>query len=115
MKKTSGQALVEFVLVLPVFLLLVFGTIDFGTIIYEKYRLQNDLDVVKDLYVQKQEQELSRYLSGKKLSVSYDLSENYTTIVLTKKVDIITPGLSQILNSPYTVKESLTILNATES
>lgn len=115
MKKTSGQALVEFVLILPIFLLLVFASIDFGTIIYEKYRLQNDLDVVKDLYETNREQEIQHYLNEKKLSISYDFTETYTTIVLTKKIDIMTPGLSQVLKSPYLVKESLTVFNATES
>ncbi len=114
MRKTSGQALVEFVLILPVFLLLVFACIDFGTIIYEKYRLQNHLDVVKELHDTSQEQEMNRYLNENKLSISYDFTQRYTTIVLSKEINIITPGLNQVLKSPYVVKERLTILNATE-
>lgn len=112
MRKTRGQALVEFVLILPVFLLLVFAAIDFGRILYEKYRLQNDLDTVKILYTQNQEQELNRYLNQNHLTAIYQEKDTYTVISLSKKLDIVTPGLSQVLNSPYTVTESITVLNA---
>lgn len=114
MEKTRGQALVEFVLILPVFLLLVFGAIDFGRILYEKYRLQNDLDTVKEWYIQNQEQELNRYLNQHQLTITYDKNKDYTIIFVSKKLDIITPGLSHVLHNPYTVTESITVLNETE-
>ena len=50
MKMNKGQALVEFIIILPVALLLVLGVIDFGNIIYKKYTLENDLNTVVDLY-----------------------------------------------------------------
>lgn len=115
MKKTSGQALIEFILILPVFLLLVFGSIEFGKIIYEKYQLQNDLDTVKMLYTQKRTQELEQYLQNKNLIISYEQKGDYTILTITKMIKVITPGLNQILKSPYPVKESVTLLNETQS
>lgn len=109
MRNKRGQALVEFVLILPIFLLLVFGSIDFGTIIYEKYRLQNDLDVVYELYTNNREQDLNRYLYEHDLKIAYQKNNSYTTITLTKYQTIITPGLSTILKNPYAVVESMTI------
>ena len=41
MKNNKGQALVEFVIILPVMLLLIFSIIDFGIVIYEKNNLEN--------------------------------------------------------------------------
>lgn len=114
MRKTRGQALVEFVLILPVFLLLVFGAIDFGRILYEKYRLQNDLDMVKELYLQNQKQEINHYLNEHELMIAYQEKDYYTVISISKKLDIITPGLSHVLKNPYTVTESVTVLNETE-
>ena len=114
MKKTSGQALVEFIMILPVFLLLVFAAIDFGTIIYEKYRLQNDLDVIKEFYEKDQTQQLSHYVSDNHLSLIFEDTEYYTTIKVSKKIDIITPGLNHVLENPYTVEESVTIFRETE-
>ena len=45
---TSG--IFEFILILPVFLFLVLGMIDFGKIIYNKFTLQNDLNAIVELY-----------------------------------------------------------------
>ena len=43
----KGQALVEFVLILPVFILILFAIVDFGTILSKKNELENDsMDIV---------------------------------------------------------------------
>ena len=39
MKNNKGQALVEFIIILPIFLLLIISVIDFGNIISKKYFL----------------------------------------------------------------------------
>ena len=44
----KGQALVEFVLILPIFIIILFTIIDFGTIINTKNTLENDsIDIVE--------------------------------------------------------------------
>ena len=44
----KGQALIEFVLILPVFLLILFVIVDFGNIFHSKYELQNSsTDIVR--------------------------------------------------------------------
>ena len=44
----KGQALVEFVLILPIFILMLFIIFDFGNIFYSKYDLQNQSsDIVR--------------------------------------------------------------------
>ena len=43
MKNHRGQALVEFVVVLPILIMLLFATIDFGLIIYNKSKLESKL------------------------------------------------------------------------
>ena len=59
MKMNKGQALVEFIIILPVALLLVLGVIDFGNIIYKKYTVENDLDTVLDQYQNDQAQAMN--------------------------------------------------------
>lgn len=115
MKKTSGQALVEFVLILPIFLFILFGTIDFGKIIYEKYKLLNDLEIIKELYQQNNEIEMNQYLKKNHLNISYQQEDSYLTITIQKNISIITPGLNQILKSPYSLNESITLLNEIKS
>ena len=50
MKNKKGQALVEFVVIMPIFIMLLISIIDLGNIIYKKYHLENDLDYIVDLY-----------------------------------------------------------------
>ena len=50
----KGQALVEFILILPVLILILFVIIDFGNIFYSKYELQNQsADIVNLLFNKK--------------------------------------------------------------
>ena len=43
----KGQALVEFVLILPIFILILFAVIDFGMILNKKNELENNsVDIV---------------------------------------------------------------------
>ncbi len=58
MKNNRGQALVEFVLVLPVLLLLIFALIDFGRIIVCKSHLEGVMNEVTNL----EDSEISNYL-----------------------------------------------------
>ena len=46
----KGQALIEFVLILPVLLLIIIMMIDVGNIFIKKYELNKDLETISDLY-----------------------------------------------------------------
>ena len=48
--KKKGQALVEFVLVFPIFLLIVTTIIELGSINYQRYKLEDNLDTVCEMY-----------------------------------------------------------------
>ena len=109
MKNRCGQALVEFIIVLPVLMFLIMGVVDFGNIIYEKYRLENEIDYIADLYLQGKENDILSYAVRKKMTVHYHQTEEMVTIDLEKRVSIVTPGLSQILENPYFVKVSRVI------
>lgn len=103
-----GQALVEFILVLPVILLLLFALIDFGRIIVCKNHLEGVMNEVSEL----DDSEITSYLkkdSDYKISyvVTYD---EYRNITLTTKLDLITPGLKNILKNPYEVKVERSIV-----
>ena len=104
MKRNSGQALVEFILVLPVLLIILLGIVDFANIIQNKYKLESNLDTVVDLYRQDRTIELEQYLSDEKLIIDYEVDDTFTKVILKKKIDIITPGLNIVLNDPYETK-----------
>lgn len=102
--KNKGQALVEFIIILPILLLLILGTIDFGTILYKKYTLENDLDYVTELVRQEKLTEVNYYIEQKKIQASIETKTNTTTITLTKQVKVMTPGLNMILGSIHQIE-----------
>ncbi len=112
MRNEKGQALVEFILVLPVFLLFILGTIDLGGIIYKKYQLENELDYVIDLYENNSEDKIEPYLLSNKISYDKTKNDKYITIKLNKSTKIITPGLSKILGSNYKIEVERTFYEA---
>jgi hypothetical protein len=99
-----GQALIEFILIIPIFLILVFALIDFGNVLYKRYQLESDLDYIVDLYIQDQNYKIDSYVANKGLEISYEIVDQDVKIILTKKVNIMTPVLRTILNSPYTIR-----------
>ena len=103
-----GQALIEFVLILPVLLLLIFALIDFGRIIVCKNHLEGVMSEVSMIDTN----EISTFL---KKDTDYDISyeikiDKYKNITLKTKLNLITPGLKNILKNPYTVEVERSIV-----
>jgi len=107
--KDKGQALIEFVLVLPILLLILCALIDFGTIFYNKYTLENELDYIIDLYKNDNETKITSYAQEKKFKANYVVENNDITFTIIKDIKINTPGLNKILGNPYKLKISRTI------
>lgn len=98
----KGQALVEFVLILPVFILILFAIIDFGTILSKKNELENDsIDIVLLINNGASIDEIKNKYSD--LNIVLNSLDKYTEIKITKNINIITPGLNLILGNPYEV------------
>ena len=104
----KGQALVEFILVLPVFIMLLLAIVDFGRIFVNKNELETSLSLINDIDKSIIGEETIRNLVNKnktnKISVSIsDIEDGYYTITLSRKINIITPGLNLVLSSPYEI------------
>lgn len=108
MKNNRGQALLEFVLILPVLLLLIFALIDFGRIIVCKNHLEGVMSEISKL----PDEEIEAYLkkdSDYKITYKVKL-DKYKNITLTTKLDLVTPGLKNILSNPYKVEVERSIV-----
>ena len=107
--KNRGQALVEFVMIIPVLLIILLAIVDFSNIFTTKYNLQNDLDLIVELYKDNKHDDYYNYANNNNIRLNIIENNNLTTIEISKKIEITTPVLSQVLKSPYEISESITI------
>ena len=103
MKNNKGQALVEFIIILPIFLLLIISVIDFGNIILKMYSLENDIDVITDMHRTKRNEEINNYISDKNIQINYNNKEDFLVIELSKDVKIISPMLNLVFGKTYKI------------
>lgn len=111
----KGQALVEFVIVMPIFIIILLVVVDFGNIIHQKYVLENDIDTISEMYQSDKREDIDTYLDKIDATVNYDYDQDYVTIVLEKNVDIGTGFLGGILGKNYKITASKTILSGDDS
>ena len=104
MLNRRGQALVEFVLILPIFLMILFVIVDFGMIFTTKSNLENvSSDIV--LFVENGEDvsSVSSLYDDIDVTVEKSNDDAYYYIILEKNVDLITPFLNRVIGDPYLV------------
>ena len=106
MKNNKGQALVEFIIVLPILLLIIMSIIDLGNIFVKKYSIENHIDIVYKMYLNDDNDNISRYVKDNDLLLNYENNDGVITINLSKTVNINTPILSNILGKKYKVEVS---------
>ncbi len=115
MKNNKGQALIEFVLLLPIIILLFFSFLDLGRIILENNKLEGVTNIVINKYKEDNDyDDIENYLTSigyKNIDIDIYSRDNFTTIILTKNIDLITPGINKIIGNPYTIKIERTINN----
>lgn len=105
----KGQALVEFILIIPAFMLILLAIIDVSNIAINKYKLEDNLNMVVELYQNKETSDLSAYIHKNNLTVNYNTNDKYTNIEVKKSVSIKTPILNNILGKNMPLKASRTI------
>ena len=103
MMNKRGQALVEFVLILPVLIFIIFTAIDFGIVFNEKNHLENDsLDIINLYNKGTSIDELENIYKKYDISVTDDT--NYYNIKISKNIKLRTPGLGKIMGNPYKIE-----------
>ena len=112
----KGQALIEFVIILPLIVFMLLATIDIGKIFYTKNALENKLNDVITMYENRNNLDtIKKNLNEDVKKSTLEIQENGDIIsfIVTKKVEIITPGLNLIFKNPYEVKVKRVIHNET--
>lgn len=101
MKNKKGQALIEFVIIIPILIMILFIIIDFGNIMYEKNKLENTSTDISILYKEKgalNEDDIYDITNDKNLNCKIIVNNDYIEIKLSKKLNIISPILKNIDN-----------------
>ena len=115
MNNNKGQALVEFVLVMPIFIFIIMAMVDLGNIIYKKYNLENTLDTVVELYEQGENQKMAAYAAVENIDLDItDAGDDLTKVSISKDISVITPGLNNILGKSYTLSVDRTVYSTKE-
>lgn len=109
--KNKGQALVEFVLLLPILILVLFIIIDFANIFYNKNHLEGILnDVVTMVENNYSKKEIEKVIANKNIIYIISIEDNYATIKLEEKINFITPFSNKIFNDNYKITTQRVIL-----
>lgn len=109
--KNKGQALVEFILVVPILLILIFGIIDVGRVIYAKNNLENKASDAALLYKNgKSINEIENELDDD-IKISVTQEEDKFTIILKKSIEPITPGVYKIMKDAFDIETKRVIYN----
>ena len=109
--KNKGQALVEFVIILPIVLMVIFVIIDFSNIFYQKNYLEgitNDIVNLKENG--KSDSYIENVINDKDIKVSYLPSNDTLKVATSKKVKLITPFSSLFFDNPFVIKTERMIL-----
>lgn len=106
----KGQALVEFVIIIPVIIMIIFVIIDFSNIFYQRNHLES---IVNDVVSYKESGKTNDYIEEQvedDIDITY--KENYDTLTInvSKDINLITPFSSLFFEEPYTISTERTII-----
>lgn len=95
----KGQALIEFIIILPIFIMLMLAVFDYVRIYSEKSNLES---VIEDVI-------LSNELNDDNITVLKETYDEKTKYTLNKSIDIYSPVISVIIGNKYVVSVSRVI------
>ena len=96
----KGQALIEFIIILPIFIMILLVVFDYVRIIETKILLENTMEeVILD----------SDYIPKDDITINKTSNGDYEKIELSKEISLSSPILSPILSNPYKVEISRSI------
>ena len=106
----EGQALVEFVIIIPIIIMIIFVIIDFSNIFYQRNHLES---IVNDVVSYKESGKTNDYIEEQvddDINITY--KENYDTLTInvSKDINLITPFSSLFFEEPYIISTERTII-----
>ena len=103
-----GQALVEFIIILPIIIFIMLAIVDYGSISFNKNKMESITNDIANMYHNNESiDEINKFISNndKDINFSYEVSDKYINVKLTKKYKYITPGIDNIIKNNEIVVE----------
>lgn len=98
----KGQALVEFIIILPILIFILLAIIDYGNISQTKNKIENILNEVSVMYKNNEnDDEIKEFVNNNDSEINMNVSHDgkYINVTLYKNYDYITPGFNKIFKS----------------
>lgn len=105
--KNKGQALVEFIIILPIILIVLLYIVEFGTITLKKYELESNIELITELYQDGNQEKLNEYLNKNNINLTYEKNDQLTTLIITKNIKTNTPLINKILGNQIKTKRTI--------
>lgn len=103
----KGQALVEFIIILPVIIYIIMFIVDFMVIFQTKNRLEHEMNEVVTLYKDNRLNDINDLTNNFK----YRIDNKYVYLTISEEYKTITPGLNLVLGNPYQIINERVIIN----
>ena len=100
----KGQALVEFVIILPIIMMIIFVIIDFSNVFYQKNYLEN---VTNDIVRLKERGKTDEYVKekiDKDIKITYRTDGDLKRLVVSKDIVLVTPFSNMFFKNPFKIK-----------
>lgn len=101
---SKGQALVEFVILIPIIMMIIFVVIDFSNIFYQKNYLENVTNDVVRLKEHGKSDEYVKNKLDKDITITYTPKGDLKKITISKKINLVTPFSNMFFKNPYIIK-----------
>lgn len=101
----KGQALIEFIIILPIIIILLLGIVDFAFIISKSNALEGKINDVVEMYNHDESYEaIKKHINNKKITLEFKNKDNkFVNIILKEKYNLLTPGLNLLIDNPYVI------------
>lgn len=110
-KKNKGQALLEFVLLIPVITAIIFTIIDVSNFFYHKTHLEGVLnDVCLMVKENKTKTEIEKLINDDTITYQVLYDNGYATITLNQKINFTTPINASLFKKIANIEAKRTII-----
>lgn len=107
----KGQALTEFILILPVVLIILLAVFNVSYIYIEKYNLENNLETITDLYQNGEYKALKAYVANENIDYDENKTDKLTKITISKNILISAPVLNKVLGKKLKIEATKTVFS----